>query len=214
MFDFFLQSINFVKLYVIFTLVFALTLGIRKKNHRLLLGILFVSFFAELIDSVLLYHKQSIGFSATLNVILHHSLWLLILYNNCLLKKTIGMFCIAFWSFSVFNLFLGEGLTAFNFSTFIVGAFLYIVAFILESFNHLKQENFDFFTSNDYLLLLAPVFFFFGLTFIFGFKSKELATTVIFENIKLYSFIMSVVNIIYYSLLTIYIYKEKKQSHV
>lgn len=214
MFDFFIQSINFIKLYVVFTLVFALTLGIRKKNHKLLLGILLVSFLAELIDSILLFHKQSIGSSATLNVIVHHSLWLLILYDNCKLKKTIAVFSIVFWSFSVFNLFFGEGLAAFNYSTFIVGAFLYVVAFILESFRNLKQENFVFFTSNDYWLLLAPVFFFFGLSFVFGFKSRELATTIIFNDIKLYSFIMYVVNIIYYSLLTIYIYKEKKQAYV
>ncbi|MFC7772497.1 hypothetical protein [Flavobacterium sp. GCM10027622] len=214
MLDFFLQSINWIKIYVLFTLIFAFTLGFQKGTYKILITILMVSFGTELINSTLLFVKRPIGFSSTINVILHHGLWLVLLYRNSQSKKIMEIITLVFICFAVFNLFFLEGTEQFNYNTFIFGALLYIGAFIWESFRHLKQENFDFFTANKYLLLAAPVLFFFGLSFVFGFKSKELATTVVFDHIKLYPLIMTVVNALYYTLLNIYIFKEKKRKHV
>ncbi len=214
MLDFFIQSINFIKIYVIFTLIYAMTLGFQKANYRILTTILLISFGTELINSALLFTQKTIGFSSTINVILHNGLWLLLLLKNSKSKKVIEVVTILFLSFAFLNLFLIEGTQKFNYITFIFGALVYIGAFIWESFHHLKMENFSFFTANKYVLLAAPILFFFGLSFVFGFKSKELATTIVFGNIKLYPLIMTVVNVIYYTLLIVYIFREKRLKHV
>ena len=214
MLDFFIQSINFIKIYVVLTLIYALTLGFQKTTYRILITILLISFGTELINSALLFTKKTIGFSSTINVILHNGLWLILLLKNSKSKKVMEVVTIFFFSFAFLNLFLIEGPEKFNYITFIVGALLYIGIFIWESFYHLKLENFSFFTTNKYVLLSAPILFFFGLSFVFGFKSKELASTIVFGNIKLYPLIMTVVNIIYYTLLNIYIFREKRLQHV
>lgn len=214
MIDFFIQSINFIKIYVIITLIYAMTLGFQKTNYRILITILLISFGTELINSALLFTNKTIGFSSTINVILHNGLWLLLLLKNSKSKKVLEVITIIFFCFAFLNLFLIEGTEKFNYISFIVGALLYIGAFIWESFHHLKLENFSFFTANKYLLLAAPVLFFFGLSFVFGFKSKELASTIVFGNIKLYALIMTVVNVIYYTLLNIYIFREKRAQYV
>ena len=214
MLDFFIQSINFIKVYVIITLIYAMTLGFQKTTYRILITILLISFGTELINSALLFTKKTIGFSSTINVILHNGLWLILLLKNSKSKKVIEIVTIFFFSFAFLNLFLIEGPEKFNYITFIVGALFYIGTFIWESFYHLKLENFSFFTTNKYVLLSAPILFFFGLSFVFGFKSKELASTIVFGNIKLYPLIMTVVNIIYYTLLNVYIFREKRLQHV
>ena len=83
----------------------------------------------------------------------------------------------------------------------------------MESFYQLKQENFPFFFSNQFLLLMAPVLFFIGLTFMLGFKNHEILMAVFFGKLQLYKTINIVVNIVYYTLLNIYIYREKKKVY-
>ncbi|HLA56560.1 MAG TPA: hypothetical protein VK623_10690 [Flavobacterium sp.] len=121
---------------------------------------------------------------------------------------------IVFLAFSIINLLMFEGFSRFNFYTFIIGALLYIVLFIQDSFYRLKHEDFAFFQSNNYLLLFAPILLFLGLSFVFGFKSHSLNSTVIFGNVKLYGFIVCFVNIVYYVLINIYVNREKKMKYV
>ena len=74
----------------------------------------------------------------------------------------------------------------------------------------LKDENIGFFKSNHFILISSPIIFFFGLSILFGFNSMKLIKTIVFGNVTLYRFIIIFVNIIYYSLLNIYIIKEKR----
>jgi len=213
MIEFFLQSLNPVKIYVSITLLFALTLGMRNDIHRLLLAILCFGFANEAISSILLFNGYKIRFSATLYIIIHHSLWLLLLGKKATFKNSIILLLLFFLAFSFYNLFFLEGMKSFNFNSFIVGAFIYILAFTYESFYHLRKENFTYFTSNHYILLLSPLLYFFGVSFVFGFKSKTLAETVIFGGINLYNFLINFVNFIYYFLICVYIYREKKLKY-
>jgi len=172
-----------------------------------------MSLLTEIFSTFLEYFNYSLGLTYSLSMIINGSLWLVLISEVFLNKKAASILLAAFLLFSIINLFFGEGLTNCNFNTFIVGAFIYISIFIYESFYQLKKENLSFFLSNNYLLLSSPILFFFGLSFVFGFKSRELAETTIFGNIRLYEFIIYFVNIIYYTLINIYIYREKRLKH-
>ncbi|HEX8015358.1 MAG TPA: hypothetical protein VF465_08995, partial [Flavobacterium sp.] len=61
-----------------------------------------------------------------------------------------------FMVFSIINFIIIEIVDTYNYYTFIVGALLYVVFFIYESFKQLREENLTYFLSNNYLLLFAP----------------------------------------------------------
>ncbi|TRX31196.1 hypothetical protein FNW52_18960 [Flavobacterium sp. ZT3R18] len=182
----------------------------KKSTHRILLAIVFISFLNELMALFLLFKKMDISLLYTVTTILHNSLWLFLLSKYFHYHGLVSGVIVSYISFSIFNLFFFEGHEMFNYYTFILGAFIYLVLFIYESFFQLKKENFPFFTSNDYIVLFAPVLFFFGLSAIFGFKSYVLSSTIIFGSMNLYGFIGCFVNTVYYILIAIYIYREKR----
>lgn len=214
MLDTILPYINFTQLLVVVTFITALVCyDSKNKNHRILLGILSICFINELLSFILLFRKADIGLVYSVNALLHHCLWLWLLFKIINRPKLSRIILIVYIAFGLFNLFFGEGMTKFNYDTFIAGGLLYVMLFIYESFVRLKREDFAFFLSNYYVLLSAPVLFFFGLSFIFGFKSRELSSTVLFGSINLYAFIGLAVNSIYYSLINIYFYNDKKRKH-
>ncbi|WDF65981.1 hypothetical protein [Flavobacterium sp. KACC 22763] len=111
--------------------------------------------------------------------------------------------------FSTINFMIVEITNANNYYTFIFGALLYVILFIYESYRQLQEENLMYFLSNNYLLLFAPVYFFFGMGLILGFKPLQVTGIVLFGQVTLYVFVVNIVCIAYYSLINIYIYREK-----
>lgn len=208
-----LATINSIKLLVLATFIYACFNLKLKKHNTLLFLIITVSFCTEVLTSILLYGGISFSFLTTLSIIIHHALWLYLITVICsnTVKGYIPLFF--FLVFAFVNLFFIEGVQTFNARTFICGALLYVLLFLYWSYYHLRKENFPFFTSNNYLLLASPILFFLGFSFIFGFKNKMLNTTIIFGDIKLYSLISYFVNITYYSLVNIYIYRNKKEQY-
>ena len=93
------------------------------------------------------------------------------------------------------------------------GALLYVLLFLHDSFGELKKENFNYFTSNKYLLVATPVLFFIGFSFIFGFKNTDIDKIEILGLFTIYEFISYFANITYYTLINIYIYREKRLSN-
>ena len=203
-----------IQVYELLTFLVALLFLKLKKNtvNQLLFLILFVNIATEMLTTFIHYEEKP-RLLFTISVFLHNSFWLFLLSKS--IRKSaifLPLFC-CYILFSILNLFFMEGIEKFNFNTFIIGAFLYLVLFIYGSFHELKKENYNFFLANQYLLLFAPVLYFFGLSFVFGFKSRMLTETIIFGDVSLYEFIISFVNIVYYSLVNIYIYREKKMNH-
>ena len=211
MIDSVLERLSIVHYFLLTTFLFALY-GLRWKNpiHRCVLVILAVFVMNESVTIISQLYDTTFKISVTITTYIHHSMWLLILRKAVTFPKVVTGFMIAFITFCLCDLFLIEGWLIFNCYSFIVGAFMYLILFLIESFYQLRKENFPFFFSNQFILLMAPVLFFIGLTFMFGFKSRAIMTTVFFEKFQLYRTIIIVVNMVYYSLLNIYIYREKK----
>ena len=213
MFDFFLKYINPIKIIVLLTLIFGF-ICLKRKNrvHQYVLWILTISFITEYSVFILLYFKQPIGVLYSISFIFHHSVWLLLLSHFVEHKDRMRIWIGIFIVFAILNIFFFEAIINLNYYTFIFGAFVYLFFFISESFFQLKRDNFTFFTSNNFLLLFSPVFFFLGYSFMFAFQDYNVISVKIFGTIELYDFIGYIVNISYYLLLNYYIFKERSSN--
>lgn len=199
-----------LKIYIIITFLYCL---LASKN-TLLKIILSVSAFNTVLTNVLLYYGKSIGFNNKVYVIVHFLLWLYLLRSTVHHKKLLSNGLLIFISIVLFDFIFIEDFKHFYLDNiFISGTFIYIVLFLYESFYQLQKENLSFFKTNDFILIFSPIFFFIGFSFVFVFKNRELNDTLLFNNIKLYTFISYFVNIIYYLLVSLYIYKEQKTKN-
>jgi hypothetical protein len=147
----------------------------------------------------------------SISFVIHNALWLnmlLIFKNTQFLKKIIAAYLV----FSLLNYIFIESDTPLNTDNFIIGAFIYLFTFLTLSFKELKNENIVFFQSNKYLLLCSPIIFFFGYSIMFGFGDHVLTGEELFRNTLLYDFVSYLSNIIYYLLILLYIYNEKKKG--
>jgi hypothetical protein len=207
----FVTHMSLIQAYVFIT--FFVALLFYKQGNRIpkaLLAILFINFVAELVSLLLVINNMQIGTLISISSFLHNCLWLLLLFKLVKRRRLYRFLFLSFCFFAAVNFIWFEGITSFNTKTFIFGAFFYLVVFIYESFYELQKERFDFFVSNSFLMLSAPVLFFIGLSAVFGFKDARLGNTILFGHIFLYQFIVYFVNIFYYSLIIVYIYREKK----
>lgn len=130
-------------------------------------------------------------------------------FRESINRKIISNVILCLFSlFSVVNFIIIEIADEYNYYTFVLGALLYVSLFIYESYKQLKEENLIYFLSNNYLLLFAPVYFFFGMGLLLGFKPLGVTKMLLFGQVTLYVFIVNIVCIAYYSLINIYIYRE------
>lgn len=206
-----LEYVNPIKVCVTVTLLFAL-IKLDKENslHRNVLLILFICFLTELVNAFLKYKDISNAVFSSISILFHNSLWLLLLSKLVTCKKLVYVLIICFILFSFFNLSFIEKFERFNYYSFILGALFYVLIFFYESFFQLKNENFEFFLSNNFLILFAPVIFFLGVSLMFAFNSVHITSTIVFGKVTLYKCIIYFVNLFYYALINSYIYKESK----
>lgn len=182
----------------------------QKTEAKLLFWCLTAGVLNEVVSVLFTIYKISIHFNTTIYVIIHGFLWLQIIKTISTQKKIIVLATTVFLTFAVVNLFLIEGLKTFNTLSFILVAILYIIIFIYDSYMELKIENLNYFTSNSYILLVAPVFYFICFSLSFGFKNHNLNQILLFGNTSLYAVIACFANFFYCVCIIYYVYKENK----
>lgn len=203
--------INPIKVVVLLTLLFALyKLNTKEKLHCYLLTIIVLCFLTEITLSICAYFDLPSRIPYLISILIHHTFWLLVLRENVAFKISINYGIGFFWAFAVLNFLYIEWNDKFNYYSFIVGASIYLLFFILESYRQIHKENMIFFISNKYILLFAPLLFFYGLSLMFGFKNSSIRAHIVYANLSLYGFIINVACVAYYSLINIYIYREHK----
>lgn len=209
-----IEILNKIKvLQIVFILTYCVFLLYAKRDrteNKLLFWCLSCGVLNEIITLILTINNYIPNFNSTLYIIINGFLWLLILQTVSAQKKLISISKVIFLTFAIINLLFIEGYKTFNSLTFIFGSLLYVVIFIYDSYLELKKENLDYFTANSYILIVAPVLYFIGFSFIFGFKDQKLNHIIIFDKIILYSFISYFANFFYCISITYYIYKENK----
>jgi hypothetical protein len=201
---------NLIQLIVLLTFINSTFLNCRKKDNFLLLCIVITCLSTELISFLLLYLDKKINLLYSFSFLIHNGFWLLILIKKIVNIKIVVLFLTLYISFCVFNMFYIEGINVINFNIFIFGSLLYLISFIIYSFSKLKNEDLIFFQSDSFLLICVPLLFFLGLSLLFSFKSYSLFSVTIFKDVNLYKLLTHFVNIIYYTLINMYIYKERK----
>ena len=202
---------------VLFTFFFfSMKSDLKLLRNKIVFLILLFSSVTEVIALlfIIINKYRLISVLYSLNAILHNSLWVLLLSVLINKVKKISVLLFLYFLLSFINLIFIQGINHFNNYTFIIGALLFLIMFVKESFFQLKKENFGFFYTNNYLLLFSPVFFFVGYSIISGFNNQSLSSTIVIGKITLYDLIGYFINLIYYGLLLIYIYKENKLKHV
>ncbi len=205
-------SFTFIQ-YVVFATCLHAFFGLSRKKeiHRYVLVILTFFSASEIIsnylDVCLITNKLNVNIATAV----HSIMWLLIVKKSACFPSVVGGLTIAFTTFCLCNLFFIEGWQNFNIYSVILGAMLYLIIFLVESFYQLKKENFHFFFSNHFILLTSPILFFIGISVMIGFRSKALVSTIVFNNYNLYFTIITIANIVYYSLVNLYIYREKRK---
>lgn len=209
----FLDFVTFIRFYILLTFILAIILRDKKKYyHKMVLLIIFIGLINEFLSAFLSFQGISIKINTNIYALVNSSLWIYILFKN--FKNNFYLLLIIFYLiFGVSNLIFMGNLVQFNVTNFIVGAIIYLIIFIIESYNHLKKENLNFFLCNNYILLSAPVLFFIGFSLMLSFRSKELTSCLILDDIKLYTLVGNFVNIVYYTLINIYILKERKSQN-
>lgn len=213
------QIITHIKLtqfLVLIAFIFLLIKGdLKLLKNKIVFLILLFSLTTEVIALlfIIVNKYKYISLLYTLNAIAHNSLWLFLF--SILVNKVNQIITILFLYllFSLVNIII-QGIDHFNNYTFIIGAILFLIIYIKESFLQLKKENLAFFYTNNYILLSAPLLFFLGYSIISGFNNRSLSSTLIFEKIALYDLIGYFINLVYYTLIIVYIYKENKSKYV
>ncbi|HCN48711.1 MAG TPA: hypothetical protein DIT10_06400 [Chryseobacterium sp.] len=195
--------------YIEIITLFVAIIFLKKKNNGLLFSILVLNATAETLFSI---NNNLIG-CVVLYCYLHFILWFLLFFKKIEEERFLQYIIPSFTFFCIVDFFYWEGTKSLNNYSFVLGTFIYVISFILFSFKFLKQEKFSWLLSNNYLLLISPILFFLGHSFMFAFDSQSLYYTKLFKNINLYPIVSYFVSIIYYSLINLYIYKENK-SHV
>ena len=200
------------KIVVLLAFLYAITALKPKKNriHLYTLVILTIALVTEVINTIFVFNNKSINLCASISFGISIMLWLLILESVVYFKTVFKALFYAFCGFALANVIFFEGAKDFNTYTFVIGAFVYIIIFLYESFFQLKRENFQYFLSNIYILIFSPVLFYFGFTFYFAFKDSIIGNKIIIWKYTLYDIIALFINLVYYTMVSIYIYREKK----
>lgn len=209
--------LHLIDFYIFFTFIYLCTkfaFGNKFYDYRFLIILMLINVINVLLSDYLVFINYSVKINSNIYVFLHNFTWLFLILNITKIKnidKKLLLFI--YFVFCLINFIFFEGLDKFNTNFFIISSIFYVLYYIIVCFKKLKTENFDFFLSNNFILITSPLFFFIGLSFMFSFKSKDLTTFIIFGNLKLYTLINYFVNIIYYTLINIYIFRERKQQN-
>ncbi|PPK94891.1 hypothetical protein LY01_01644 [Nonlabens xylanidelens] len=203
--------ITLVTIIVVATFVVATIFYRSNSTYKILYGILVVNLISEM---ALLLGKTIFTFPIVhvynLHIFFHTGLWIyLIVY---LLKKfKIDLIIVySYIMFSLINILFIET-KQITFNTFLIGSGIYLLYFIFKNFQLLKLEDLNHFKSNNFLLLSAPLSFFFAMSFVFSFRDSEMRMIKIGGR-TLYNILQNGGNIIYYSLLILYIIKSRNDG--
>ena len=198
-----------IKIYVILTFIFGLVvLNKRVKINRILIWLIGISASTEIINWALLHFGYPIKPVVNIWIVFHHALWLFLFYSINPYKNTTTIVITGFLGYGFINAIEIEGFFALNYNTYLLGALGYIIIFLIDSFKKLSHEKFSYFYTNEFILLSAPIIFYFGTSLMFGFRGKEITKTVIYNDFDLYHTIIYFVNLIYYTIVNLFIYRN------
>ncbi len=192
--------------YVGFTLIFFFW---KRNENKVLMMVLSFTAANVILTKIFLNYNIDINLITNIHIIVCHTLWLVLLAKITHMGS-IKYFIIIWLLLSIVNFFFVENPFHLNSKTFISSAMLYVVVYIFACIKRLSDERLDYFFNNNFILISSPILYLIGYSMMFGFKSKTLNNATFFNCIKLFDLICYFANYIFYTLITVYIYKEEK----
>ncbi len=207
-----LEELNPIRIVLFFTFIHALSsLKRRIRVNRYLLIILFVGVFSEILDPILRHYNLNFTYAHMISTFLFHIFWLLILREFITKRQFLLNILYSFIIFFSANFIIIVVTGKYNFYSFVLGSMIYTVFFIKENYRQMKAEALQFFISDFYLLIFSPLLFMLGLSLILSFAKAEIVRAEMFWGITLYKLFVNLACLVYYSLINIYIYRQRKQ---
>lgn len=211
-----MHYLNLINIYVLITFIHLIVkINNNYFGKKIILTIVTISLITEIVTIALisadLYKYLSISYAISL--MLHNFLWIYLLLHYVKKLKLILSILIIYFTMIVINYFAFENGKVSNYNSFIFSSFIFLIIYLIECFNNLKNEKLSFFTSNKFYLITSPILFFLGFSFMFAFNNSDLRSVKIL-NMELYGIIANFVNIIYYTLINIYLFKELKTNQI
>lgn len=215
----FIAFLNHLPLIVYFEgIVFLLsTLFIlkSKKHHYLFLSILLLYIFNEYTTYYLRFidHKKYFFIDNLImisTISLSSILWYIQLGKLNIFKRKIP-WIIASFILIVSLLIYKLDLQIVYCVIFPIGSIIYLFMYFITCFKKLKSEDFEFFFSNNFILISSPLLMFFGISMIFSFVSWKVQETELFGK-TLMIIVGTYINYITYSLFLLFAYKEYKSA--
>lgn len=197
-----------IKIYILFSLIYFFKVGLKNKPLKY---ILLTSVINTIITDVFKEYEVPTYLNNNIYIIIHIFLWIKIILEYIHKPKRIMIWAI--WCFFTSCFLIIYPITSIYFHDyFVFTSILYIILFFVISIVKLKDEVVEFFQSKEFILILSPVMFFLGKSFMFGFKSIKFSDIDMWGITTAYDFISSIVNVIYYTLLNYYMYKSYKNG--
>ncbi len=205
-----MQYVNLVKILVLLTFVHMLyKFDKRQPVHRWVLAILTLNLVNETLSSVFRYLGIELRFSNSIYIILHTMLWMGLIGRISGRMKLTSNLTLGYLLFAVINLMWIDGLRAFNVYSLVLGGLIYVGVYIYDCYVRLRDEDLNYFSSNEYLLTAAPLLFMIGFGVLFGFRNKSLHETQVL-GMTLFKAVGYFINIVYYGLVNYYIFTIKR----
>ncbi|KOS05157.1 hypothetical protein AM493_03230 [Flavobacterium akiainvivens] len=209
----FLSNINIVQGILLITLVYLLVKFRKNATNFLLIGVLVLFLLTEIFTRIAVAHDKNYGPIYNISITVHSLLWFRILLVNINKTNLFTFIAVPYVIFAVVDMFYIESPDHFLIYTFVVGALIYLALFLRENMYQLKNENFEFISSNENLLLCTPLLLFITTSAITGFNDSELFDITVVGNIPLYKLVNTFGNIFYYGLINVYIYRVNKLQY-
>lgn len=203
MFDF----LNPIKIIVFITFLFGLFyLNKQKSENKMLFYILLVYLLTEIFAIYFSIYQYNLGFFYNISMAFQFLLWIILLLSVFKKQKLFVLLTfIILIAFSFINNYLD-----FNKTNFLIGSFMYLIIYIYNVFRLLKSEEIEFFQSSQFILISSPILFFLGMSLMYAFTLDTIRSTLVFGDIELYKLVNYFINIIFYLLINVYIFKERK----
>lgn len=180
-------------------------------EHRILFSILLLSAANEILARLTELNPTENPWFSSIILAIHQFLWILLIIQlvSPLWRKWILAFCIVF---ALTDFIWLEGMLKVNCYTLVISSLLYIQLFSMICFRWMKAEEISNFGSNRFLLLNAPLLFFFGMSALLSFRNRALSTTP-FWGLTLYQIINFSANVMTYSLIFFYLLRQKPRPN-
>lgn len=203
------ENISFLTISSAILFVLSLFLLPRNKTDYLVMAILGASLASD--TGALYCVSFDLNMTPVYNLyfLVHHGLWIYLILYLSRLPRLKWIATIGFLLSGLVNLLFFERF-GLNYSTFLMGAFLYLGLYIFVNAYLLNKEQLEWFSTPQFVLVSAPIVFFLGMGFVFGFRESELRSTEI-GGYNLYFILARISNVFYHLMLLLYLIRGRRK---